>query len=171
MVMVVPCHPTKKSLLYYLLDLIKDNSKWKINLPLLKNTYPEVIYLTGQYLREFQLSDLSSIWLFFSKKQQQKYILVIWLTEKHNGDDSSGKKLLNLYSLEYMRINLRLGRNSFETYMNIIFRENLNHRYSFHQNRNAVLQNQQFLPGHFLIRQHFHQQLELTLPAFFIQHS
>ena len=52
----------------------------------------------------------------FSKKQKQKYILVIWLTEKHIGDDSSGKNLLNLYSLNYMHINLRLGRNNFQTY-------------------------------------------------------
>ena len=98
--------------------MIKDNSKWKINLSLLKNTYPEVIYLTGQYQREFQLSDQSSIWLSFlkNKKQKQKYILVIWLKEKHNGDDSSGKNLLNLYSLDYMHINLRSGRNNFETY-------------------------------------------------------
>ena len=102
----------------------------------------------------------------FSKKKtkKQKYILVIWLTEEHNGDDGSGKNLLNLYSLDYMHIN-------FETYMNIIFREKLNHRYSFHQNRNAVLQNQQFLPGHFFIPQHFYQQVQLTLPAFLIQHS
>ena len=100
--------------------MVKDNSKWKINLSLLKNTYPEVIYLTGQYQREFQLSDQSSIWLSFLKnkkqKQKKKYILVIWLNEKHNGDDSSGKNLLNLYSLDYMHINLRSGRNNFETY-------------------------------------------------------
>ena len=100
--------------------MVKDNSKWKINLSLLKNTYPEVIYLTGQYQREFQLSDQSSIWLSFLKnkkqKQKQKYILVIWLNEKHNGDDSSGRNLLNLYSLDYMHINSRSGRNNFETY-------------------------------------------------------
>lgn len=143
-----------------------------VTLPTRLHTYPEVIYLTGQYRREFQLSDQSSIWLS-SKKQKTKIHrrLLIWLTEKHNGDDGSWKNLLNLYSLDYMHINLRSGRNNFETYMNVIFRENLSHRYSFHQNRNAVPQNQQFLTGHFFIPQHFYQQVQLTLPAFFIQHS
>ena len=50
--------------------------------------------------------------------------------------------------------------------MNFIFRESLNHRYSFRQTRNAVLPNQQFLPGHFFVPQHFHQQVQFTLPAF-----
>lgn len=50
--------------------------------------------------------------------------------------------------------------------MNFIFRDNLNHRFSFHPTPNAVLQNQPlFQPGHFFAPQQLRQQVQFSAPT------